>query len=233
MISYVIPALNEERSIGKVIAGIKEIDKDGEIIVVDSDSTDRTSEISRASGAVVVNEPRRGYGYAYRKGFSVARGEIIVTLDGDGTYPPDEIKRLLDTLSEGYDFVSGGRLSGSSREAISLMHMVGNKILSLLARILFMVNVVDSQSGMWAFRTNILNKIMPSADGMEFSEEIKIRAATEFCYKEVPISYGRRMGEKKLRPWKDGINNLLFLLKLRATSGLRTKHFRCSQSGER
>jgi glycosyltransferase involved in cell wall biosynthesis len=232
MISYVIPALNEEKIIGKVIEMIRKIDKEGEIIIVDSDSTDRTAEISRAMGALVVNESRKGYGYAYRKGFSIARGEIIATLDGDGTYPPSEIPKLVDSINGGYDFVSGERLSGSSKEAISSMHMVGNKILSLLTKILFMVDVKDSQSGMWIFKRDIMNTILPSATGMEFSEEIKIRAATEFCYKEVPISYGRRMGEKKLKPWKDGIRNLLFLLELRATSKLRTKHFRCSRSWE-
>lgn len=230
MISYIIPALNEEGSIGRVIHKIRSIDPTGEIIVVDSNSVDRTAEIVRSLGATLVNESNLGYGNAYKKGFSEAKGEIIVTLDADGTYPPEEIPTMLEYLNKGYDFVSGERLTNSSREAMSLQHLIGNKILNIFTKLLFMVNIKDSQSGMWLFRREILPHIMPSGSGMEFSEEIKIRAATSFCYKEIPIKYARRMGEKKLRPWKDGTSNLLFLLKFRIRSGIRTRSFRCSRS---
>ncbi|MEM0141113.1 MAG: glycosyltransferase family 2 protein [Thermoplasmatales archaeon] len=230
MISYVIPAMNEEATIGSVIDSIRRLDKDGEIIVVDSDSTDRTAEIALSKGAIVVNEKIKGYGYAYKKGFSVASGDIICTLDGDGTYPAFNIASLLDALNGGADFVSGERLSGVTKEAMNSMHMAGNVILKFLCRVLFMVDIKDSQSGMWLFKKEILQDILPVGTGMEFSEEIKIRAAVKFCYAEVPIKYERRMGEKKLKPWKDGIRNLLFLFKLRAVSGLRTNRFRCSLS---
>ncbi|MEM3205931.1 MAG: glycosyltransferase family 2 protein [Thermoplasmatales archaeon] len=228
MITYIIPAMNEEATIGGVIDSIREIDKEGEIIVVDSDSTDRTAEIARSRGAIVVNEKIKGYGYAYKRGFMAAKGDIICTLDGDGTYPGSNIPLLLDALKKGADFVSGERLSGVSKEAMSSMHMVGNIILNLVCRVLFMVDIKDSQSGMWLFKREVLPKILPVGTGMEFSEEIKIRAAVQFCYVEIPITYQRRMGEKKLKPWKDGIRNLLFLFKLRAISGLRTSRFRCS-----
>lgn len=230
MISYIIPALNEERSIGNVINKIRAFDGDGEIIVVDSNSTDRTPEIVRSLGAILVNEEKLGYGFAYKRGFSVATGDIIATLDADGTYPPDEIPNMLEYLKKGYDFVSGERLSRSSRDAMSLQHRIGNKILNVFTRILFMVDIEDSQSGMWLFRKDIMTPILPRGVGMEFSEEIKIRAATGYCYKEISINYDRRMGEKKLRPWKDGVSNLLFLLTLRIRSGIRTKSFRCSRS---
>ncbi len=232
MISYIIPALNEEGSIGGVIRKIREMDKEGEIIVVDSNSDDKTAEISRSLGAVVVNEDRLGYGYAYKKGFSVAKGDIIATLDADGTYPPGEISKMMASLKLGYDFVSGERLSLSSRDAMSLQHLIGNRILNIFTRVLYMVDIGDSQSGMWLFRKEIMEAILPRGTGMEFSEEIKVRAATNYCYKEVSIRYERRMGEKKLRPWKDGVSNLLFLVRLRLRCGLRTKHFRCSRSSE-
>ncbi|MEM4778599.1 MAG: glycosyltransferase, partial [Thermoplasmatales archaeon] len=80
MITYIIPAMNEEATIGGVIDSIREIDKEGEIIVVDSDSTDRTAEIARSKGAIVVNERIKGYGYAYKRGFMAAKGDIICTL---------------------------------------------------------------------------------------------------------------------------------------------------------
>ncbi len=230
MISYIIPALNEEGSIGNVIKKIRTIDKEGEIVVVDSNSTDKTAEIVISLGATLVNEEKLGYGNAYKRGFSVAKGDVIATLDADGTYPPDEIPRMLEYLNRGYDFISGERLSQSTRDAMSLQHLIGNKILNVFTRVLFMVDVRDSQSGMWLFRKEIMTSILPRGEGMEFSEEIKIRAATGHCYKEISINYIRRMGEKKLRPWKDGIANLLFLLKLRIRSGIRTKSFRCFRS---
>ncbi len=230
MISYIIPALNEEHSIGKVINAIRAVDKEGEIIVVDSDSKDKTAEIANSLGAIVVNESELGYGKAYRKGFSIATGDIIATLDADGTYPPNEIAHMSEYLKNGYDFVSGERLSNSSRDAMSLQHLIGNKVLNIFTKVLFMVDINDSQSGMWVFKKEILKSIEPRGWGMEFSEEIKIRAATSFRYKEHSINYARRMGEKKLRPWKDGTTNLLFLIRLRFRSGIRTKSFRHSRS---
>lgn len=225
-----IPTLNEEKSIGKVIERIMKVDKDCEIVVVDSDSSDRTAEIAKSMGAKVVNEPRRGYGYAYLKGFSLIIGDLVCTLDGDGTYPPEEIPLLLEGIEKGYEFVCGERLTLSSKDAMIPMHRVGNFILNALTKILFLVDIRDSQSGMWLFRKEIMDDILPRGKGMEFSEEIKIRAASKYCYKEISINYARRMGEKKLKPWKDGINNFLFLIKLRLTGHIRTKHFKCFQS---
>lgn len=230
MISYVIPALNEEESIANVITRIRSIDTEGEIIIVDSDSTDRTAEIALSLGAKVVNESVRGYGRAYKRGFATAQGDIIVTLDADGTYPPEEVPVLVDYLKKGYDFVNGNRLKNASNDAMSLMHRIGNLVLNIFTRVLFLVDINDSQSGMWVFRRELVNRIMPTGNGMEFSEEIKIRAATQFCYIEVPITYAKRWGEKKLKPWKDGIGNLLFLIKLRIRGKIRTRHFRCSLS---
>ncbi len=227
MISIVIPALNEAQSIGDVLDEVKRVFPDAEIIVVDSDSTDGTPEIAKSKGAKVVNQSLRGYGNAYIKGFKSVSGEVIITLDADGTYPVDDAKKLLQYIGR-YDFVSGDRLTLSTEEAMSLMHRIGNVILSLFTKVLFMVNIKDSQSGMWVFKRDILDQILPEAGGMEFSEEIKIRAASRYCFIEVPINYRRRMGEKKLRPWRDGIRNLIYLLKLRIKGKIRLVNKKCN-----
>ncbi|MFP3299570.1 MAG: glycosyltransferase family 2 protein [Thermoplasmatales archaeon] len=226
MISIVIPALNEAESIGHVIDEVKRNFPGSEIIIVDSDSTDGTPEIAKSKGAKVINQSIRGYGYAYMKGFENVNGDIIVTLDADGTYPPSEARRLVELIGK-YDFINGERLSNSTKEAMPTMHMIGNFILTLLTRILFMVKITDSQSGMWVFKREILEDILPSSGGMEFSEEIKIRAASAYCYIEIPIQYKRRMGEKKLRPWRDGIRNMIFLFKLRIKGNIKMKNRKC------
>ncbi|MCK5547891.1 MAG: glycosyltransferase, partial [Thermoplasmata archaeon] len=150
-------------------------------------------------------------------GFEMAKGEIIVTLDADNTYPPKEISRLLRILEDGKaDFVSGDRLTKLSKESMSSMHRIGNGILNLAILVLFSRRVRDSQSGMWVFRKELLKKIRPRSDGMPFSEEIKIEALTKgLRFKEVAIDYRPRKGEIKLRPWQDGWKNLKYIFKLR------------------
>ncbi len=108
-ISLVIPCYNEEGGIAKVIPTVPEfID---EIIVVDNNSSDRTAEVAQSLGARVVSETRQGYGCAYKAGLPSAEGDIIVTMDGDGTYPAHAISYLLDTLFiDGLDFVSAARI---------------------------------------------------------------------------------------------------------------------------
>lgn len=215
-VSVVIPTINEEKSIGKVIDSIPKTDEI-EIIVVDSDSTDRTKEIAASKGARVINEPRRGYGRAYKTGFREAKGDIIVTMDGDCTYPAEEVPKLVELLEkENLDFITCNRFAKMERGAMSKKHKIGNWILTIFTRLLFGVHIQDSQSGMWVFRKKILDKLNLTSDGMPFSEEIKIEAWKKgFKCKEVPIQYRVRIGEVKLSSWKDGIKNLKFLFKKR------------------
>lgn len=210
-VTIIIPTLNEEEGIGKVLNEIpKELD--AEILIVDGNSTDRTVDIAKNKGARVIIEERRGYGRAYKSGFEQARGEIIVTLDGDNTYPAWQIPEFLLTLEEEkLDFITTDRLTTLRKDAMTKKHRFGNFILSLMTRILFNIKVKDSQSGMWIFRKSILPKLNLVSDGMSFSEEIKIEAFKKFKCKEVPIDYRVRLGEVKLSSWKDGWNNLKFL----------------------
>jgi glycosyltransferase involved in cell wall biosynthesis len=211
--------MNEEMSIGHVIDEIKS-SLDGlrpyEILVVDTNSKDRTREIASSKGAVVVDEPRRGYGRAYKTGFEKASGDIIATLDADMTYPAADIPKLADRLeTEGLDFITTDRFAKMAEGAMSAKHRLGNRVLSLTARLLFRVKVKDSQSGMWVFRKALLPKLELGSDGMSLSEEIKIEAFKKGRAIEVPISYRVRVGEVKLQSWSDGFGNLKFLFRKR------------------
>lgn len=213
-VSVIIPTLNEEDSIGDVLRSIPRSVVD-EIIVVDT-SNDATAKIAENLGARVVHEPRKGYGRAYKTGFSVASGEIIVTLDGDSSYSVAYIPKLVKLLLEKeLDFITTNRLTCFEKGSISLAHLMGNHLLSFLTRILFSIKINDSQSGMWIFRKSILDSILPTSDEMAFSEEIKIRAFRNFNAIEVPINYQKRKGQAKLNTLRDGLKNLIHLIKLR------------------
>lgn len=215
----VIPTMNEEKSIGMVIDEVKkaiENSRPFEVVVVDTDSEDRTREIAAEKGARVIAEPRRGYGRAYKTGFEQASGEFIATLDADMTYPAGDIPQLLDMLeSKGLDFITTNRFARMDKGAMSAKHRFGNWVLSATTRILFRVKLKDSQSGMWVFRKSILGKLSVESDGMSYSEELKIEAFKKTKAVEVPISYGVRMGEAKISSWGDGLGNLKYLFKKR------------------
>jgi glycosyltransferase involved in cell wall biosynthesis len=215
--------MNEEKSIGSVLDEIHATMKGGgldyEILVVDTNSRDRTREISREKGAIIVDEPRRGYGRAYKTGFERSSGEVIATLDADCTYPAEDIPRLCRMLfEENLDFITTNRFGKMDERAMSAKHRFGNWALTMTTNILFRIRLKDSQSGMWVFRKECLQKLRVNDDGMPFSEEIKVEAFRKVRSKEVPIHFRQRVGEVKLSSWKDGRRNLSFLLKKRFSS---------------
>ncbi|MGQ9588563.1 MAG: glycosyltransferase family 2 protein [Thermoplasmata archaeon] len=218
-VSVIIPTMNEERGVGLVIDEVRKAIAGSwpyEILVVDTNSTDRTKEIAIEKGAIVIDEPRRGYGRAYRTGFEKATGQIIATLDADMTYPASEIPRLVDMLEhEGLDFITTNRFARMEKGAMGAKHRLGNWVLSVATRLLFRVKVRDSQSGMWIFRRKVLGMVDLTSDGMSMSEEFKIEAFRKVKAVEVPIVYRPRVGEVKLSSWTDGMGNLAFLLKKR------------------
>lgn len=221
-VTIIIPCLNEEQGIEKVLRDMPAfVDQ---VIVVDNASTDRTSEVARHFGAQVIHEEVRGYGRSYKKGFSAASGDLIITLDGDHSYPVDGISYLLEAfLHLRVDFLNASRFPVRDPSAMSFKHKLGNLILSLAMSILFLRWVRDSQSGMWVFRRAILDQMSLESDGMSFSEEIKVEAIRNprIRFGEISILYSSRLGEVKLNPWRDGIRNLLFLAKKRFTKRKR------------
>lgn len=217
-VSVIIPTMNEEQSIGLVIEEVKRAlgPMLHEVLVVDTASKDRTREIAIAKGALVVDEPRRGYGRAYKTGFEKATGDVIATLDADMTYPAEALPGLVEMLErEGLDFITTNRFARMEKGAMGAKHRLGNWILSVTARVLFRVPVKDSQSGMWVFRRDVLKDLVLESDGMAFSEEIKIEAFRKKRAAEVPIGYRPRVGEVKLNTWRDGLGNLTYLFRKR------------------
>ncbi len=217
-ISVIIPTMNEEESMGEVMDAINkalEPEHKGyyEVLVVDTNSKDRTREIATEKGAVVIDEPRRGYGRAYKTGFAVAKGTYLATLDADCTYPADVIPNFVKILeSEKLDFITGDRLSKLKKGVMSREHRIGNWVLKTTMNVLFNMRLRDSQSGMWVFRRSILDKIELISDGMPLSQEIKIEVwRKKLRGKEIPISYHIRKGEVKLNSWGDGMKNLKYL----------------------
>ena len=215
-ITVIIPCLNEEQGVEKILRGMP--DFVDEIIVVDNNSTDRTSEVAASLGAKVIREDVRGYGRSYKRGFAAATSDLIVTLDGDHSYPVDALSYLLEAfLHLDVDFLNASRFPVRNRRAMSFKHKFGNLVQSLVMSILFFRWVRDSQSGMWVSRRSILKDMKLESDGMAFSEEIKIEAVRNprIRFGEISIQYSSRVGETKLNPWRDGFHNLAFLLKKR------------------
>jgi len=215
-VSVVIPCYNEEEGIRFVLEHMPAyID---EVIIVDNNCTDRTAAVAAALGARVVVEPRKGYGYAYQCGFPHAQGDIIATIDGDGTYPAAEIARMIEYLdTNGMDFVSANRFPLDQPEAMHRRNQVGNHILTHAARLLYRITIADSQSGMWVFRRRCLEMIHLAEGGMAFSEEIKLEAnaAPGIHFAETHIAYAPRIGMTKLFTFRDGVGNLIYLFRRR------------------
>src|SRR5512136_86087 len=129
-ITVVIPCLNEEKGIVEVLSRMPSFVD--EVIVVDNNSTDRTAQLASERGARVIHEKVRGYGRAYKTGLMQSRGDIIVTLDGDHSYPADAISYLLEAfLHSEVRFLSASRFPLKNRKAMSFKHWCGNKIQSI------------------------------------------------------------------------------------------------------
>lgn len=212
-LTVVIPCYNEREGLLKILNDIPpELD---EVLVVDNNSNDDSGSIAQRNGARVVFEARRGYGRAYKTGLQCARGDIICTMDGDGSYNINDALRLARyLLEENLDFVSGSRFPLADWGAMHLKNFLGNIILTAAMAVLFGLKVNDSQSGMWVLRRGVLEQINPQSDGMPFSEEIKLEAFLNSKLKcaEIHIGYVTRMGKVKLNAWRDGWRNLIFLI---------------------
>jgi glycosyltransferase involved in cell wall biosynthesis len=221
-VSVVLPALNEEEAIGKVIDEIpvEELEAKGyqtEIIVVDNGSTDKTAEIAAAQGAKVISEPNRGKGRAIRTGFGVVSGDFVFMLDSDFTYPAGYITQMVELLESGYDVVLGSRLNGAVEHgAMKRLNLVGNHLLAFLANLLYGTRVSDLCTGLWGFKINVLRSLNLDAIGFELEANMLIEVAKhKYRVGEIPIQYRKRATASKLGSIKSGYKIACTIVKKR------------------
>jgi hypothetical protein len=217
-VSVVIPCLNEAASIERCVRRAREaMDAegwDGEVIVADNGSEDGSAELATSAGALVVHEPRRGYGSAYLAGFAAAAGEYVVMADADLTYDFGDIPRFVEELDGGADLVMGDRMKGIQPGAMPWLHRyVGNPVLTGILNLFFRTGVRDAHCGMRAVRRDVLPRLDLRTTGMEFASEMVIRAGkAKLAIAEIPIHYHPREGDSKLSSFRDGWRHLRFLL---------------------
>ena len=218
LVSVVMPCLNEEENITECVTRALEVMEragiDGEVVVADNFSDDRSADFAADAGARVIREPRRGYGSAYLAGFAAARGRYIVMLDADLTYDFEDIPRFVEQLETGAQLVMGNRMDDIQPGAMPWLHRyVGNPVLTGVLNLFFDTGVRDAHCGMRALSRDVLPTLDLRTTGMEFASEMVIRAAKEgLDIREVPIRYHPRGGESKLSTFRDGWRHLRFLL---------------------
>ena len=225
-VSVVVPTLNEARNLPHVFAGLPA--ELFEVIVVDGLSTDDTIDVAQQlRGDVrVILEERFGKGSALACGFAAARGDIIVTLDADGSADPSEIPRFVEALLDGADFVKGSRnLPGGGSDDITLLRSFGNRWLSRLVNIIFRTHYTDLCYGYNAFWRSALDVITVDCDGFEVETLMNIQVACAGLeVREIPSYEHRRIhGVSNLNAGRDGVRVLRTIMRERSRLKRRAK----------
>ncbi len=200
-VALIIPALNEERSIGQVLGDLPP-GLYSQVLVIDNGSTDGTAAAARARGVTVVSEPRRGYGSACLRGIASLdpAAEVVVFMDADASDVPAEAAALLQPLLEGRaDLVIGSRTLGSSENGALTPHQrFGNRLAVALIRLLYGFRYTDL-GPFRAIRTESLRTIGMRDRGYGWTIEMQLKALRHgLRVVEVPVSYRRRIGESKI-----------------------------------
>ena len=218
-VAIVIPTLNEACSISKVInqVPVDELLSAGlepAIYVVDGHSTYNTIDIARNAGARIILENGRGKGAAIRTAFQQIEADYVIMVDGDDTYPIDAAPRMVRLLQT-HDVVVGSRLKGSIESgAMTRVNVVGNILLTLLARLLFNTKISDVCTGLWGFRRDAIRCVELNAQGFELEANLFVEIARRGCsIAEIPITYRARHDRPKLASLRDGMKISAFLAK--------------------
>jgi len=211
-VCIILPALNEEATVGKVIAEIprETLEEKGykvTILVVDNGSSDRTREKALQSGAEVIVEPRRGKGRAVRTALEQVKADFVFMLDSDYTYPATYILQMLEILEQGTPVVIGSRLKGCvEKGAMSTLNLIGNHLLSSMASIIYRMKITDLCTGLWGFRNQAIKNLELKANGFDFEAELFAQLAKKgYRIAEIPVHYRPRPTKAKLNSIKDGL----------------------------
>jgi glycosyltransferase involved in cell wall biosynthesis len=220
LLSVIIPVYNEELTIGNIIdrtkTAMRQVGLAYEIIVVDDHSHDRSLEVAkRHDGRLFTLREHCGKGYALRAGFAKAKGDIIVTIDSDGSHRPEELARVLaPVLNDKVDMVIGSRYLNQKEVAARKLNAFGVRIFNSIIELLTGTGVTDSQSGYRAMKRQILSKQKLKSGGYEIESEMLVKTAKEgFRVAEVPISFEQRTyGHSGVDPMLDGSKILLSII---------------------
>lgn len=198
----IIPALNEEQSIAQVVRSLPD-SLVSEIIVVDNGSTDGTASAARSAGATVLQEPRKGYGFACLAGIAHAiqsKPDVIAFVDGDLSDYPEQLPDILKPIQEeGYDLVIGSRMIGEREEGAMLPQaMLGNRLACFLIRLFWGYTFTDL-GPFRAVRVDALRRMNMNDSTFGWTVEMQIKAAKlKLKCKEVPVKYRKRIGNSKV-----------------------------------
>ena len=224
-LTVLIPCLNEEETIEECITkSLKMLNNskiDGEVLVIDNYSTDKSYSIAKKSGARVIKEKNKGYGNALKRGIKEARGEYIIMGDADCSYDFDMCPLFLEKLEEGYDIVMGNRFKGGiEKGAMPFSHKyIGNPILSFIGKVLFNVKIGDFHCGLRGFNKEKIELLNLESTGMEFASEMICKSALEkYSFYEIPITLykDKRVNTTShLSSIKDGLRHLKLMLNIR------------------
>ncbi len=222
-VSFIVPAYNEAATIGEVLERVEALDLDKQIIVVDDGSTDDTPRLletwSARNGTIVLRQENRGKGSAIRAAIPHLDGEITVIQDADMEYDPAEVPGLIEPIQRGAaDVVYGSRLSGGRPQRAHLFwHLVGNRLLSLVASVLYNTTLHDMETGYKAFRAEVIRSLDLREDRFGIEPEITGKVCRrKLRIYELPISYyGRTYAEGKKITWRDGFKAIVVLFRVR------------------
>jgi glycosyltransferase involved in cell wall biosynthesis len=220
-LSIVLPCLNEESTVGICVAKamnfLKENGINGEVVIADNGSTDRSTEIATAGGARVICINEKGYGSALQGGIEAALGKYIIMGDSDDSYDLGNLMPFVEKLRQGYELVMGNRFKGGIRKGAMPWHhkYIGNPILSFIGRLFFQTPAKDFHCGLRGFSKEAAKKMNLQTTGMEFASEIVIKSSIlEMKVCEVPtiLFPDGRDRPPHLNSFRDGWRHLRFLL---------------------